>query len=101
MKAGKLWHRVTRTRVKGCKLPEIDRVQRPRLDQESPGSPPVAFGSSPGGATPGERSPRFSLGLGLSARAQEGATESAASDSPVAALSLFVALCELLCEFLF
>ncbi len=42
IQASKLQHRVTRTRVKGSKLLEFRRLQRP-LDQESPGS-------SPGGA---------------------------------------------------
>jgi len=54
----KLKHRVTRTRVNACRLPELGWLQRPPLDQESPGwpktvaygSPPVACGSSPGGA---------------------------------------------------
>ena len=57
MKVFKLRQRMTRTRVNDCRLPEFGWLQQtlwirrvlvdPRV---ACGSPPVAFGSSPGGA---------------------------------------------------
>jgi hypothetical protein len=43
----------------------------------------------------GAKAPAFSLGLGLRLRAQERQLKAAASDFPVAALSLFAAFCEI------
>ena len=59
---------------------ELSCRGRGTLDQESPGS-------SPGGAIAGARAPAVFFGARPSAAIPGGATESAASDFPVAALS--------------